>query len=445
MKVLLVSDQYYPLGGGIEQYLRALGQQLTDWGHQVTYLTRAVEGCPDEEVCPEGRVIRTPLLLDAIPDPKAVLDRWQQLVPLIKSIGPEVVYANHHTSLATIKACQHLEIPAVYGCHGWGLLCPLRIRLLKPDNSLCYNERSDRNCLNCRKMMSPAPQIRGLGRTLVRSTLRRLRWGYNTRKYTSAKVAQYNEFQDILESADAHIVLARAWKRFIAPDDTFAIPLGLDIDIFDGVSAGPFRQKYGVEGPYLLVASRIHNTKGQDWAIRAMPHLPEELKLVVAGNVTLFTGPKHEEDNIHVRRARQIVEELGLQDRVIFAGFLETEELVQAYSGAAVTLVPSVWLEPFGYVTVEAMACECPVVVTENCGSAEVVTDGVEGYIVPRMDPQAIAEAVLNILPCRDEMGRAAREKVVRELNWPKIAGEVLEVLEVAVESKHVVRAAGRP
>ena len=430
MNIFIVSDQYYPIGGGIQQYLRGLSRQLTAWGHQVRHLTRAIEGCPEEEMWPEGRVIRTPLLLDAVPNPHFVLERWLQLVPLIEAVGPDVVYANHHTSVATIKACQRLGVPVVYGCHGWGLLCPLKTRFLKPDNSLCFNERNEKSCFECYKMAHSMPRVRS-----VRSAISRIRWVYRARKDISEKVVRYDSFQEILDCADARIILAKTWTKFFAPDNTFHIPLGIDVNLFHPVPAAPFRRKYSIEGTYVLVTSRIHNTKGQDWAIRALAHLPEEMKLVLAGNSSLFAGPKHE-DNVHTRRARELIEELGLRDRVIFTGFLNTEELIQAYSGAAATLVPSVWLDPYPTVTLEAMACSCPVVLTANSGTAELVTDSVEGYVVPRMDPEAIAEAVLKILPHREEMGKAVREKVVRELNWPKIAGGVLEVLKMVIESK---------
>ena len=427
MNILLFSDQYYPLGGGIEQYLRGLGRQLTAGGHRVTYLTRAVEGCPEEEAAPEGRVIRTPLLLGAVPDPQAVLDRWPQLVPLVKSIGPDVVYANHHTSLAAIRACRAWSVPVVYGCHGWGLLCPLKIRLLRPDGSLCYNERSVKNCLSCYRMIHASPRVTGM-----RKAASRVRWEVGAWRELRARVAQYDRFQELLESADARIGNSRMTASLFRSADTFAIYSGIDTDMFQPIPSEPLRSKYGIEGPFLLVTSRIHNTKGQDWAVRALAHLPKELKLVLAGNSSLFSGPKYE-DNPHTRYVRQVIAELGLQDRVIATGFLSTAELAQAYSGAAVTLVPSVWLEAFGNVTVEAMACACPVVVTDNCGSAEVVSSGVDGFIVPRMDAEAIARAVMDVLPRREEMGRAARAKVMHELSWPKIAGQVLAVLEMAI------------
>jgi glycosyltransferase involved in cell wall biosynthesis len=429
MNLLIFSDQYYPLGGGIEQYLRGLGKELTIQGHKVTFLTRTVDGCQTEEVMTEGSVLRTDLLLDAIPNPQAVLDRWQNIIPLINSVKPDVVYANHHTSVAAIKACKELSIPVIYGCHGWGLLCPLKIRFLKPDNSLCYNERSVKNCSQCYKQLHLPSRITGIS-----TSKQYLKIKFGSRKDISTKVAQYDQFQEILESADARIILSRKWSSFFDKENTFTIPLGIDTDLFARTDPAPFLQKYGIEGKYILLTSRIHNTKGHEWAIRALNHLPNEIKLVIAGNTSLFIGPKREE-NMHTRHVRQIIDEFKLKDRIIFTGFLNNEELIQAYSGAVATIVPSIWLEAFAYVTIEAMSCACPVVVTESCGSADLVANGIEGYVVSRMDPQAIAEAVLKIMPYLEQMGKAAREKVVRRLNWSKIAHEVFQVVKTATKN----------
>ena len=69
MNVLVVIDQYYPIGGGIQQYIRGLAQQLTDDGHGITILTRSIEGLPDREEWTEARIIRTALLDGALPNP----------------------------------------------------------------------------------------------------------------------------------------------------------------------------------------------------------------------------------------------------------------------------------------------------------------------------------------------------------------------------------------
>ncbi len=170
MNIAVFIDRYYPIGGGIQQYLRGLCRQWRTEGHKLTIVTKTIDGCPATEACEEGRIVRTPVLEDALSSPWLTLKKWRELTPIISEINPDVVYANNHSSVAAIRACRHMDIPVVYCCHGWGLFCPLKIRFLKPDNSLCHNLRNLQNCMNCRRLQSAGP-AEGAG--LIRRTASR--------------------------------------------------------------------------------------------------------------------------------------------------------------------------------------------------------------------------------------------------------------------------------
>jgi glycosyltransferase involved in cell wall biosynthesis len=87
------------------------------------------------------------------------------------------------------------------------------------------------------------------------------------------------------------------------------------------------------------------------------------------------------------------------------------QEPVQVFSRCSVLILPSVE-DGFGLVALEAMACGLPVIVTSHCGAADLVQDGVNGFVVPPRDEIAIAEK-LDFLAAnesiRQEMGKAAR------------------------------------
>ena len=89
-------------------------------------------------------------------EPFKVIERANKIAKFICNLNVDLVYANNHNSLAVITACQQVKIPVVYGCHGVGLLFPLKIRFLRPDDSLCYNKRSFLNCLKFRVELSRA-------------------------------------------------------------------------------------------------------------------------------------------------------------------------------------------------------------------------------------------------------------------------------------------------
>lgn len=436
MNILIVLDQYYPLGGGIQQYIRGLAQQLTRTGHKITILTRAIENLPDREQWPEADIIRTPLLDGALPNPALMLERWPQLVPIMESVKPDVVYANNHTSIGSIKAAQAAGIPVAYGCHGWGLFCTLKIRLLKPDGSLCYNERSVENCLHCHDLITPPPpppRIKGMGRTLVASSWQRLTWQRRRRAEFAPQVDVYDGFQAILESADARMANSKLTASLFRSEKTYAVYLGMDFEQFKPVDDRPLRDTLGLgDAPYLTLAGRLVRTKGHEWAIRALTHLPSEMKLLIIGanGSVVKENEKQYEETPYVQSLRAIAAECGVADRLIFTGLLFPDDLSRAYSGAVANLMPSVWLEAFGYVTAEAMACACPAIATDNSGAAELIVNGVNGYRVPRMDAEAIAQAVLKIQHNRQAMGQAALQTAREQLDWPVIADQVLHILQ---------------
>ena len=99
---------------------------------------------------------------------------------------------------------------------------------------------------------------------------------------------------------------------------------------------------------------------------------------------------------------------------------LDQPDMAAGYSGARATIVPSVWLEPFGYVAAESMACGTPVVITSNSGAAELVDDSI-GQIVPREDPGAIALALERVVPLSRQLGAAARARAEERLNWRRV------------------------
>jgi L-malate glycosyltransferase len=106
------------------------------------------------------------------------------------------------------------------------------------------------------------------------------------------------------------------------------------------------------------------------------------------------------------------IDELGLRDRVRFAG--EQHDLVAWLSAADVFLLPSAQ-ESFGLAALEAMACELPVVAARVGGLPEAVEDGATGYLCPLDAVDVMAARAIDLLTDeahRLRIGRAAAERV---------------------------------
>ena len=117
-------------------------------------------------------------------------------------------------------------------------------------------------------------------------------------------------------------------------------------------------------------------------------------------------------------------------------GRVSGEELWRHLHDADVLCAPSLSGESFGMVLTEAFAAGTPVIASAIAGYSEVVSDGVDGVLVPPADPQRLAEELQRAHhePERlAEMGRAARRSAERYA-WPRVADRVTEVYERALD-----------
>ncbi len=182
-----------------------------------------------------------------------------------------------------------------------------------------------------------------------------------------------------------------------------------------------FRRKYGLaqEGLFLGVAGRLVAAKGQAYLLGAItmirPRHPQ-VKILFSGD-----GPNRK---ALAEKSRQ----LGIEENVRFLGFLERRELIALYKVLFVGILPSL-SEGMPGVILEYMASGLPVVATSVGGNKDLITDGVNGFLVFPRDPAALAEAINKLLddPVKaKKMGEAGRRRVGEEFTVEK-AGEKIE------------------
>jgi glycosyltransferase involved in cell wall biosynthesis len=224
------------------------------------------------------------------------------------------------------------------------------------------------------------------------------------------------------------------------------VPNAVELDRFDPGLLSPeearARLGLGEHGHVLGVVGQLTPWKGQADAIRAVSLLAgrwPDLKLLVVGSVKFRSDSTRYRNDAYLASLHDLVEELSLGDRVRFLG--EREDVPEILRALDVLLVPS-WEEPFGRVVIEAMAMCTPVLATANGGPAEVISDGVDGLLLPPRDPARWAEAIRLLLadPARrGSMGRAARAKAVQQFDQPAQAALIAELyrqqLELAVRA----------
>jgi glycosyltransferase involved in cell wall biosynthesis len=193
------------------------------------------------------------------------------------------------------------------------------------------------------------------------------------------------------------------------PDKVKILPCAVNGDYFTpGTKSTALLERYGLgEAKVLLTVARLWAGdiyKGVDVTIRALGAIAQqfpEVKYLVIGR-----GDDQP-------RLAQLAKDLGVAERVIFAGFVPSEELVAHYRLADAYAMPS--QEGFGIVYLEAMACGVPVLAGDNDGSTEPLLDGNLGWRVPHRNPEAVAEACIEILQGTDRRcdGQWLREQVL--------------------------------
>jgi starch synthase len=205
---------------------------------------------------------------------------------------------------------------------------------------------------------------------------------------------------------------------------------GIDTDFYFPDHDRTVLDRLGVDPdrPYLAFVGRITRQKGVPHLLRAGLHLDPSIQLVLLAGAADTPELKAETDAAiaDLRESRDGV--------FVESTMLPREEVRQVLTGAAVFCCPSVY-EPLGIVNLEAMACETAVVASRIGGIPEVVADGETGLLVD-LDPadpagfeRAFAEAVdaVALDPARaGAMGKAGRERAVREFAWAQIAEQTV-------------------
>ena len=201
----------------------------------------------------------------------------------------------------------------------------------------------------------------------------------------------------------------------LAADDRFGI-------ISDAGMLRQVREKYRLPERFILSVIKYDPRKNFGNLIQAfrLAHERVGCKLVVVG-----IGCEKYREEYHLK-------ESGLDDHVLFLGWLEQPELPALYNLAVGLFFPSVY-EEFGIPVCEAMSCGCPVVVSTTGALPEV--SGEAGILVDPMNPREMAEALSRIWTddgYRATMAQRALERA-KEFSWAKCARETLTVLESLV------------
>jgi len=378
VRIALVSPYSWSFRGGVNQHVEALAEEFLGRGHDVRVLA------PSD---PPGRVSR---LLHRSPAEARELPDY--LVPLGRTV-----------SFGANGSVSNLA-PFPYG----GVAVPRR-----------EVRRGEFDVIHVHEPLVP---LVGWNATLAaRTPVVGTFHAYST-KAVPNHIATAIGARRLFNRLAARIAVseAAAWtgRRWFGGDYTI-VPNGVHVEAASDFPVPPTGELR------ILFVGRPEERKGLPILLAAFGALVEHVpcRLILIG--------AEREDVLRYLADPELLRSIDLSGRVSRA------ELWNELHRADLLCAPSLAGESFGMVLTEAFAAGTPVVASNIAGYSDVVTDGVDGLLVPPGDPQRLAEELQRVHyePARlREMGEAARRSAQRYA-WPRVADQVRQVYERAIEA----------
>ncbi len=389
MRVLMLSWEYPPrIVGGISPHVFELSQELVKQGIEVHVITKATPLAPDEETEPSGVHVHR-VHLDREPD----------------NFVHEIQLLNKATDLRCRQLLEDWRPggqPTLFHAHDWLSLDAareLKYEYQLPMIATVHATEQGRN--------------QGLHNDLQRYIHEQEYW----LTYEAWRVIVCSQFMKEEVS-----------KYFSCPFDKIDI-------VYNGVNASKFEFDWTEEEraewrarlalpdeKIVMYVGRFVREKGIHVLLSAagvvLSEAPNTKFLIVGGG--------------HRERLEKFVRWYGLQEKVLFTGFMANRSLHQLYRVADVAVFPSLY-EPFGIVALEGMAAGAPVVVSDAGGLREVVLHDKTGTVSYAGNPESLAWAILRVLndPERaEQLVERARKRLKTDFHWAHLATQTIAVYE---------------
>jgi glycosyltransferase involved in cell wall biosynthesis len=381
MKVLMLTDYFYPHVGGVEKVVLEISKRLSEMGCKVAVLTLNIDKKDNFENLGSLGIHRTAWSINlsrVIGVQLAVsLSAPFRLLKVVKTEKPDVIHANNRfffTTMLAVLLKRIMNRPLVTTLH-----------------------------------IGPVPSG-GV-----------MNWLISIYEKVISKI--------IVNHSDKIIAVSIAVKNHAiflgaAPSKVVVIPNGVDLDEFvprlptdENESTRDDNDKIKV-----LFVGRLIYDKGVQCLIEAAPKILAKnphVEFVLVGE-----GPLE-------RKLRKLAQHAGVMYAFEFAG--TSLDVAGVMKACNVFVLPSMREGGRPLVVMEAMACGLPVIVTRVPGIDEIITNNQDGILIDINDSQALADAVLRVIDDREffsKLGRNARRSAEQNCAWEKTARSVLEVYE---------------
>ncbi len=210
----------------------------------------------------------------------------------------------------------------------------------------------------------------------------------------------------------------------ISPEKIIAIPNGIGGEfhqIQNQTLLETCRAKYKLPADFILFVGLIEPRKNLPMLIKSYAETQKQridVPLVIVGR-----------EGWHYEKVYQLIKDHGIENKVLFTGYISDQDLPLVYNLARVFVYPSSY-EGFGFPPLEAMACGTPVISTAV--SAMLETVGNAGILIPPQDGEALSRALVSLLHDQANQERLSQIGLQRaaQFTWERTARETIKVYE---------------
>lgn len=375
MNILLINNEFPPIGGGGSTVTAYALRHLAKTDHNVTLITSRWDGLPRREQIDGATVIRIPTIRRY----KQFCSQWELVIFGLSALVYTFFYTLRH-NVDFIQA--YFAVPA--GWVGWW------IKKLRGVKYAVYFGGSDIPGANPSRYKNIYPLLTPLLRKIWRGA----------------------EFRTVCSEE-----LARLAKHADAETKFIVIPNGVETARFKPINRPANPQVK------ILFIGRLIPRKGFQRVIQALPRVKELVQQPFQIEVVGTGDAKTELD--------QLAEQLGVSDLVHYVGSVPYDRLEQSYQYADIFVLTSL-SEGMPSVILEAMGCGLPIIASNVGGNNEIVREGENGYLIQGDDGETLAQrlaALINDVGLRQRMGFKSRELSLN-YDWAAIMGEYTKLYQ---------------
>ena len=420
MKIAVLSDLFPPYQSGGAEYIAYLfAKEYKNCGHEVFVITTVQH--KNTRRVEEHAGIKVYSLYTKLPER---LRAWgsfynPQVLPAVRKMlteqKPAVIHAHNihnYLSYHCLKVAHDVQVPVVLTMHD-----AMSFSYGK------YFQFIDKTDLAQYPQVSYKPL--GFWMTLKANRFRYIPFRNQTikaylHKYVRNMVSVSTELQKALYAHGIHC--------------TEVVHNGIDLAAFSAGTekTAAFRKTYNLNDKgVVLFAGRVSYLKGGEQVLNAMTTVCKAMP-----NAVLLIAGKQDG---YGEQMKQMAKDSGIENSVIFSGWLSRKDLMVAYQCSDVVVCPSIYLDNFPTVNLEAMAMRKPVISSCFGGSKELVFDGMTGYIVNPLNTEMMAERIIELLGDKEKaarMGEAGYQRIADKCSIQQQGQKMLALLKAAKTNK---------